>query len=118
MNEKVLKILTWQITKNYQDYDNVLYWSKDLETGISKYKYFSKDVGNITNIKEIFERVVKDFEISDEDLPCLFGLLSNFSIDNFLNCTSYCTYNYNLYKFLTKYNFKIGINKQAFNLDK
>ena len=61
----------------------------------------------ICNIKDIFEHVVKDFNIRDEDKPHLWELLTDFTIDKFYNLEI----SYDFLNFLFKYNFRISLLK-------
>ena len=61
----------------------------------------------ICNIKDIFEHVVKDFNMQDEDKPHLWKLLTDFTIDRFYNLEI----SYDFLNFLFKYNFRISILK-------
>ena len=61
----------------------------------------------ICNIKDIFEHVVKDFNMPDEDKPHLWELLTDFTIDKFYNLEI----SYDFLNFLFKYNFRISILK-------
>lgn len=61
----------------------------------------------ICNIKDIFEHVVKDFNMPDEDKPHLWNLLTDFTIDKFYNLEI----SYDFLNFLFKYNFRISILK-------
>ena len=61
----------------------------------------------ICNIKDIFEQVVKDFNMPDEDKPHLWELLTDFTIDKFYNLEI----SYDFLNFLFKYNFRISILK-------
>lgn len=61
----------------------------------------------ICNIKDIFEHVVKDFNMPDEDKPHLWKLLTDFTIDKFYNLEI----SYDFLNFLFKYNFRISILK-------
>lgn len=107
MKNKFITNFTWELTKEYQDYENVLYGAEDM-----KPKYFAKHDGDITNVKEIFERVVKDFEIQDKDYKYLFKVLSNFSLNSLLNYEQ----DVDFLDFLSRYNFKVGINPEKFKL--
>ena len=71
-----------------------------------KPKYFAKHYGDITDTKEIFERVVKDFEIQDKDYKYLFKVLFNLSLNSLLNYEQ----DVDFLDFLSRYNFKVGIN--------
>lgn len=55
------------------------------------------------NINKIFEQVVKDFNMSDEDKPHLWKLLTDFKINQVINNEI----NDDFELFLSKYNFKI-----------
>lgn len=55
------------------------------------------------NINKIFEHVVKDFNMSDEDKPHLWKLLTDFKINHVINNEI----NDDFELFLSKYNFKI-----------
>ena len=107
MQNKFITNFTWELTKEYQDYENVLYGAEDM-----KPKYFAKHDGDITDTKEIFERVVKDFEIQDKDYQYLFKVLSNLSLNSLLNDEE----DYRFLDFLSRYNFKVGINTEKFKL--
>ena len=61
----------------------------------------------ICNIKDIFEHVVKDFNMPDEDKPHLWKLLTDFTIEKFYNLEI----SYDFLNFLFKYNFRISILK-------
>ena len=54
---------------------------------------------DICNIKDIFEHVVKDFNMSDEDKPHLWKLLTDFTIEKFYNLEI----SYDFLNFLFKY---------------
>lgn len=55
------------------------------------------------NINKIFEQVVKDFNMSDEDKPHLWKLLTDFKFNHVINNEI----NDDFELFLSKYNFKI-----------
>lgn len=61
----------------------------------------------ICNIKDIFEHVVKDFNMTDKDKPHLWKLLTDFTIDKFYNIEI----SYDFLNFLFKYNFRISLLK-------
>ena len=65
------------------------------------------ELPEICNIKDIFEHVVKDFNMPDEDKPHLWKLLTDFTIDKFYNLEI----SYDFLNFLFKYNFRISILK-------
>lgn len=59
----------------------------------------------ICNIKDIFEQVVKDFNMPDEDKPYLWKFLTDFSIDQFFKGEI----SYDFIMFLLKYNFRVAL---------
>ena len=61
----------------------------------------------ICNIKDIYEQVIKDFNMPDEDKPHLWKLLTDFTIDKFYNVEI----SYDFLNFLFKYNFRTSILK-------
>lgn len=69
----------------------------------NKPKKYTKYVKPEQNINKMFEQVVKDFKISDDDKPHLFKLLTDFTIDQLINNEVSDDFE----QFLIKYNFKI-----------
>ena len=129
--QKLKYFLNWSIRPDNNSYYPVLRCYKDFrpiyETGLIKDKkgkvtrlpksswdYCALEDVNledmldpICNIKDIFEHVVKDFNMPDEDKPHLWKLLTDFTIDKFYNLEI----SYDFLNFLFKYNFRISILK-------
>ena len=88
------------------DYIPVLYAGEGEEptyVSTSLLNYYGNSETKDTKI--IFEEVVKDFKMTDEDKTHLWKLLTDFSIDQFLNNEQ----DYDFLAFLWKYNFSIGL---------
>lgn len=129
--QKLKYFLNWSIRPDNNSYYPVLLCHKAFrpvyKTGLIKDKkgkvtrlpksiwdYCALDAVNyedmlpdIHNIKDIFEHVVKDFNMSDEDKPHLWKLLTDFTIDKFYNIEI----SYDFLNFLFKYNFRISLLK-------
>ena len=129
-SEKINHFLNWSIRPDNNSYYPVLRCYKNFkpmyETGLIKDKkgkvtrlpkshwdctldtLNDKDMlPGICNINDIFEHVVKDFNMSDEDKPHLWKLLTDFTIDKFYNLEI----SYDFLNFLFKYNFRISLLK-------
>ena len=106
MKSTTTKRLYLHIKKKFGDYIPVLYAGEGEEPtyeSTSLLNYYGNSETKDTKI--IFEEVVKDFKMTDEDKTHLWKLLTDFSIDQFLNNEQ----DYDFLAFLWKYNFSIGL---------
>ena len=106
MNEKLTKHLYWSIKKKFGDYVPVLYAGEGKEPTYGSDSLLNTyDYCETKDIKVIFKEVAKDFKMSDKDKQYLWKLLTDFSIEQFLNNEQ----DYDFLEFLWKYNFHIGV---------
>ena len=106
MNKQTLKRLYWEINGGNNADELYLFAGEGEEPTYGSDSLFDKYGDCETNdIKVIFKEAVKDFKMSDEDKPHLRKLLTDFSIEEFLNNEQ----DYDFLEFLWKYNFRIGI---------
>ena len=76
-----------------------------VDFGFDKLKEYGDILPCIYNKADIFEQVVKDFNMPDEDKPYLWKFLTDFSIDQFLKGEI----SYDFITFLLKYNFRVAL---------
>ena len=106
MNAKLKQDLYWEIKNNFYDLRPVLNASEG-----EKPRYISNSlldnygVTGTDDTKIIFEEIVKDFKMKDKDKPHLWKLLTDFSIEKFLNYE----YDDDFLNFLFNYNFHICV---------
>ena len=99
MKDEKLHLLKWSIRLNPTEPCEMLY-AYDGEEPIY-YTKFKKS----TSKSEIFERVIKDFKLTEVDKPFLLKLLNDFSIKECLSSNI----SGNFYFFLFKNNFRIEL---------
>lgn len=100
------KHLYWELVNTNGLYGAILYSSDDEEpTYESDNLLFNYGVTETDDINVIFEDFVNVFKISDEDKPYLWKLLTDFSIEKFLNDE----YDDDFLNFLFNYNFHICV---------
>ena len=106
MNKQIAKHLYWELKNKFDDIRPVL---NSLEG--EKPTYVSDSLMDNYGITEtddtnlIFEEVVNDFKMTDKDKPHLWKLLTDFSIEKFLNDE----YDYDFLLFLQYYSFNISV---------
>ena len=106
MKSTTTKHLYWELVNTNGLYGAILYSSDGEEpTYESDNLLFNYGVTETDDINVIFEDFVNVFKISDEDKPYLWKLLTDFSIEKFLNDE----YNYDFLSFLSYYNFSISV---------
>ena len=76
-----------------------------VDFGFDKLMEYGDILRCIYNKADIFEQVVKDFEMPDEDKPYLWKFLTDFSIDQFFKGEI----SYDFIMFLLKYNFRVAL---------
>ena len=76
-----------------------------VDFGFDKLMEYGDILPCIYNKADIFEQVVKDFEMPDEDKPYLWKFLTDFSIDQFFKGEI----SYDFIMFLLKYNFRVAL---------
>ena len=76
-----------------------------VDFGFDKLMEYGDILPCIYNKADIFEQVVKDFEMPDEDKPYLWKFLTDFSIDQFFKGEI----SYDFITFLLKYNFRVAL---------
>lgn len=76
-----------------------------VDFGFDKLKEYGDILPCIYNKADIFEQVVKDFEMPDEDKQYLWKFLTDFSIDQFFKGEI----SYDFITFLLKYNFRVAL---------
>ena len=109
MNAKLKQDLYWEIKNNFYDLRPVLNgFEGEKPRYISNSLLDNYGVTGTDDTKIIFEEIVKDFKIKDKDKPHLWKLLTDFSIEKFLNDEQ----DNEFLKFLCKYNFSIGITDE------
>ena len=100
------KNLYWELVNKYGLYGAILYSSDGEEPTYESDSLLVNDCVTETNdINVIFEDTVNVFKISDEDKPYLWKLLTDFSIEKFLNDE----YDDDFLNFLFTYNFHICV---------
>ena len=106
MNAKLKQDLYWEIKNNFYDLRPVLNgFEGEKPRYISNSLLDNYGVTGTDNTKIIFEEIVKDFKMKDKDKPHLWKLLTDFSIEKFLNDE----YDYDFLSFLSYYNFSISV---------
>lgn len=106
MNAQLKQYLYWELKNNFDDLKPVL---NALEG--EKPRYISNSlldnygITGTDDTKIIFEEIVKDFKIKDEYKPYLWKLLTDFSIEDFLNNEQ----DPGFLDFLAYYNFSISV---------
>lgn len=106
MNEKLKQHLYWEIKNNFYDLRPVLNaFEGEKPRYISNSLLDNYGVTGTDDTKIIFEEIVKDFKIKDEDKPHLRKLLNDFSIEKFLNNEQ----DTDFLDFLQYYNFNISV---------
>ena len=106
MKSTTIKHLYWELPNKYDDYKPVLY-GEDSEgpayDADSLEYYYGIYITHDVNL--IFEAAVKDFKLLDEEKPHLWKLLTDFSIEKFLNTKQ----DPEFLGFLQKYGFRICV---------
>lgn len=106
MNETLKQYLYWEIKNNFYDLRPVLNaFEGEKPRYISNSLLDNYGVTSTDDTKIIFEEIVKDFKMKDEDKPYLWKLLTDFSIEKFLNDE----YDDDFLSFLSYYNFSISV---------
>lgn len=106
MNEQLKQYLYWEIKNNFYDLRPVLNgFEGEKPRYISNSLLDNYGVTGTDDTKIIFEEIVKDFKMKDEDKPYLWKLLTDFSIEKFLNDE----YDDDFLSFLSYYNFSISV---------
>ena len=106
MKSTTTKHLYWELVNTNGLYGAILYSSDGEEpTYESDNLLFNYGVTETDDINVIFEDFVNVFKISDEDKPYLWKLLTDFSIEKFLNDE----YDYDFLLFLQYYSFSISV---------
>ena len=106
MNETLKQYLYWEIKNNFYDLRPVLNgFEGEKPRYISNSLLDNYGVTATDDTKIIFEEIVKDFKIKDKDKPHLWKLLTDFSIEKFLNDE----YDDDFSSFLSYYNFSISV---------
>ena len=106
MKSTTTKHLYWELVNTNGLYGAILYSSYGEEpTYESDNLLFNYGVTETDDINVIFEDFVNVFKISDKDKPHLWKLLTDFSIEKFLNDEQ----DNDFLNFLFNYNFHIGI---------
>ena len=106
MQSTTTKHLYWELVNTNGLYGAILYSSDgEKPTYESDNLLFNYGVLETDDINVIFEDFVNVFEISDEDKPHLLKLLTDFSIEKFLNDK----YDDDFLNFLFNYNFHIYV---------
>ena len=107
MRQTIKNVLVWCISPNTNKTYPCLWCYAYLH---NKFEYqqvnhngFRIPERTITDKKNIFEEVVKDFKMTNEDKRYLHYLLTNFDLDDYLDYGEY--YSKELKDFLKKYNF-------------
>ena len=106
MNAKLKQDLYWHIKKSIYDIDTYLFAAEGekptygSDSLMDNYGFYET-----TDTKLIFEAAVIDFNMSDKDKPYLWKLLTDFSIEKFLNDE----YDDDFLNFLFNYNFHICV---------
>ena len=106
MNAKLKQDLYWEIKNNFYDLRPVLNgFEGEKPRYISNSLLDNYGVTGTYDTKIIFEEVVNDFKMTDKDKPYLLKLLTDFSIEKFLNDE----YDDDFLNFLFNYNFHICV---------
>ena len=106
MNKQIAKHLYWELKNKFDDIRpvlNSLEGEKPIYVSDSLMDNYGITERDDTNL--IFEEVVNDFKMIDKDKPYLLKLLTDFSIEKFLNDEQ----DYDFLRFLQKYNFNISV---------
>ena len=106
MNKQNLNRLYWEINGGNNADELYLFGGEGEEPTYGSDSLFDKYGDCETNdIKVIFEEAPKDFKMSDKDKQYLWKLLTDFSIEQFLNNEQ----DNDFLNFLCNYHFRIGI---------
>ena len=107
MRQTIKNVLVWRISPNTNKTYPCLWCYAYLH---NKFEYqqvnhngFRIPERTITDKKNIFEEVVKDFKMTNEEKRYLHYLLTNFDLDDYLDYGEY--YSKQFKDFLKKYNF-------------
>ena len=106
MNKQIAKHLYWELKNKFDDIRpvlNSLEGEKPIYVSDSLMDNYGITETDDTNL--IFEEVVNDFKMTDKDKPYLWKLLTDFSIEKFLNDE----YDYDFLLFLQYYSFSISV---------
>ena len=106
MNAKLKQDLYWEIKNKFDDIRPVLYAREgEKPTYVSDSLMDNYGITETDDTNVIFEEVVNDFKMPDKDKPHLWKLLTDFSIDKFLNNKQ----DNDFLWFLQYYNFNISV---------
>ena len=106
MNKQIAKHLYWELKNKFDDIRPVLYSEAcEKPTYVSDSLMDNYGIDETDDINLIFEEVVNDFKMTDKDKPYLWKLLTDFSIEKFLNDE----YDYDFLLFLQYYSFSISV---------
>lgn len=106
MNKQIAKHLYWELKNKFDDIRPVLYAREgEKPTYVSDSLMDNYDITETDDTNVIFEEVVNDFKMPDKDKQHLWKLLTDFSIDKFLNNKQ----DNDFLWFLQYYNFNISI---------
>ena len=106
MNAQLKQYLYWEIKNNFYDLRPVLNgFEGEKPRYISNSLLDNYGVTATDDTKIIFEEIVKDFKMKDEDKPHLWKLLTDFSIEKSLNNKQ----DNDFLWFLQYYNFNISV---------
>ena len=105
MRQTIKNVLVWCISPNTnKTYQRLLcYAYNKVEYQQVNNNGFKIPERTIADKKNIFEEVVKDFKMTNEDKRYLHYLLTNFDLDDYLDYGEY--YSKEFKDFLKKYNF-------------
>ena len=106
MNKQIAKHLYWELKNKFDDIRpvlNSLEGEKPIYVSDSLMDNYGITETDDTNL--IFEEVVNDFKMTDKDKQHLWKLLTDFSIEKFLNDE----YDYDFLLFLQYYSFSISV---------
>ena len=105
------KCLYWEIKNKFDDIRPVLYSLEgEKPTYVSDSLMDNYAIDETDDTKTIFEAAVIDFNMSDKDKPYLWKLLTDFSIEKFLNYKQ----DNEFLNFLWNYNFSISVCPEIF----
>ena len=106
MNAKLKQKLYWELKSKFDDIRPVLYAEAgEKPTYVSDSLMDNYGIDEVDDTNLIFEEVVNDFKMTDKDKPYLLKLLTDFSIEKFLNDE----YDDDFLNFLFNYNFHICV---------
>ena len=109
MKKKTINSLYWEINGGNNNDELYLFCAEGEEPTYGSDSLFDKyDDCETNDIKVIFEEAPKDFKMSDKDKQYLWKLLTDFSIEKFLNDEQ----DNDFLNFLCNYNFRIGITAE------